>query len=112
MEYNWNVVQMDCYPQVQGEDDVVFTVHWTVSANDGTYSSSAYGSTGIAVDESGSFTPYNQLTKDQVIGWVQSAMGVDAVTSLQESLDKQIQDQINPPVVTPALPWAETVETV
>jgi hypothetical protein len=112
MNYQWNVVKMDCYPQAEGENDVVFTVYWTVSAIDGDYSSSAYGSTGIPVDESGSFTPYNQLTKDQVIGWVKTAMGSDAVTSLEENLDKQIQDQINPPVVSPALPWTETVETI
>lgn len=33
--YTWNVVQMDCYPAVEGETDVVFTVHWTVSGTDG-----------------------------------------------------------------------------
>jgi hypothetical protein len=33
-------------------------------------------------------------------------MGIDAVTKLQESLDQQIADQIDPPIVTPALPWA------
>jgi hypothetical protein len=33
-------------------------------------------------------------------------MGIDAVTALQENLDNQIENQINPPIVTPPLPWA------
>ena len=30
----WNVVQLDCYPDVDGEVDVVFTVHWTLTGTE------------------------------------------------------------------------------
>jgi hypothetical protein len=96
---------MDCYPQEDGEADVVFTVHWTLSGTDGTYSGSVYGATGIALDKAKSYTPYANLTKDQVIGWVQEALGVDACMDLQLSVNNQIANQINPPVVNPPLPW-------
>ncbi len=46
------------------------------------------------------------LTQDQVIGWVQNALGFDQCAQLAANLDQQIEAQINPPVVTPALPWA------
>lgn len=103
--YTWSVVQMDCYPQADGETDVVFTVHWTLTATDGTYTGSVYGSQAVTVDPAAPFTPYADLTQDQVIGWVQDAMGPEQVTAYEANVAKQIADQINPPVVTPPLPW-------
>jgi hypothetical protein len=103
--YQWTIKAMDCVPQEDGHTDVVVTANWTVSATDGTYTSSAYGTQSFAYDAGKAFIPYANLTQDEVIGWVQSAMGVDSVTALQENLDKQIENQINPPIVTPPLPW-------
>lgn len=101
----WAVVQMDAYPEYEGNTDVVFTVHWILSGTDGTYASSIYGSTGLTLNESSSFTPYEDLTEAQVIGWVKAALGPDQVAVYEESVAQQIENQINPPVVTPPLPW-------
>lgn len=106
--YTWQVVQMDAYPQIDGETDVVFTVHWTASGTDGTYSGSAYGSVGVPVDSISDFTPYDQLTESQVLGWVW-ANGVDK-DATEASIDQQIENQVNPTVVTPPLPWATPAE--
>ncbi len=38
----WAVQQMDAYQEYEGETDVVFTVHWTLTATDGTYSGNVY----------------------------------------------------------------------
>lgn len=108
--YEWQIQQMDCIPQENGHADVVVVAHWTVLATDGAYTSSAYGTQSFTYNPEASFTPYEDLTQAQVVGWVQAGMGIDAVTALQESLDKQIEDQINPQVVTPPLPWV-TPET-
>jgi hypothetical protein len=97
---------MNCYPQKDGEADVVFTVHWTLSGTDGTYVGSVYGSVGIAFDKTKSYTPYSGLTQDQVISWVQEALGVDACMDYQLNINTQIANQVNPPVVTPPLPWS------
>lgn len=104
--YTWAVVQMDCYPEADGETDVVFTVHWTLTGTDGTYTGSVYGSQAVTVDPAAPFTPYADLTQDQVIGWVQDAMGAEQVTAYEDNVAQQIADQINPPVVAPPLPWA------
>jgi hypothetical protein len=105
MDYQWNIQALDCVPQEDGKTDVVVTAHWTVSATDGTYTSSAYGTQSFTYDAGKAFIPYADLTLSEVVAWVQAAMGVDAVTALQENLDKQIENQINPPIVTPPLPW-------
>jgi len=103
----WSVVQMDAYPEYEGETDVVFTVHWQLNGTDGTYNGSVYGSVGVTLDEGASFTPYASLTQAQVIGWVQDALGEEQVASYEANVAQQIENQINPPVVTPPLPWSE-----
>jgi ABC-type Fe3+ transport system permease subunit len=103
----WSVVQMDAYPEYEGEPDVVFTVHWTLTGTDGTYAGSVYGSQGITLAEGATFTPYADLTQAQVIGWAQDALGEEQVAAYEANVAQQIADQINPPVVTPPLPWSE-----
>ena len=103
----WSVMQMDCYPEVDGETDVVFTVHWTLTGSDGTYFGNVYGSQAVTVDPEASFTPYADLTQEQVISWVKNAMGEEQVTVYEQNVAEQINNQIAPPVVTPPLPWSE-----
>lgn len=103
----WGIVQLDAYPEKDGLTDVVFTVHWNLTGNDGEGNTGyAYGSVGVTLDEGGSYTPYNELTKEQVVGWVQESLGAEQVASLEASVASQIEQQINPTVVTPPLPWA------
>ena len=106
MTTTWNVVSMDCYPEKDGLTDVVFTVHWNLTAVDGDYTGYSYGSVGVTLDEGGIYTPYAELTQDQVVGWVKDSLGAEQVASLEANVAAQIENQKNPPVVTPALPWA------
>ena len=101
--YTWNVSAIDCYPQADGETNVVFNVHWQLSATQDTYSGSVYSTCGVPAP-TGAFTPYADLTQDQVLGWIW-ANGVDK-DSAEAAVQAQIDAQINPPVVQPALPWA------
>lgn len=103
--YTWNIARMDAYPTYEGRTNVVFTVHWTLTGTDGTYTGSIYGSQGITLNPSATFTPYANLTKAKVVGWVQTAMGAEQVAALKSNIDAQITAQITPPVVTPPLPW-------
>lgn len=104
--YNWSVVQMDAYPELNGETDVVFTVHWNLAGIEQTYQGYAYGSVGVTVDQDAAFTPYADLTQEQVVAWVKSALGAEQVASYEANVAKQIEDQISPPVVVPPLPWS------
>jgi len=102
----WIVSQMDCYPEKEGEQDVVFTVHWRCNGVDGQYNGTSYGTQSLTYEAVSPFTPYANLTQAQVIGWLQSAMGAERVAEIEASVANQIEKQKNPPVVTPPLPWA------
>jgi hypothetical protein len=104
--YSWVISQLEAYPQHEGHSDVVFTVHWRRQATDGSHFADVYGSQGVTLDPDATFKPYANLTQADVEGWLEDAMGAEKVAEMDESLDKQIENQINPPVVRPALPWA------
>ena len=105
--FNWIVTAMDCYPQADGETDVVVVVHWTCAGtqveNGTTYNASVYSTCSVPAP-TGTFTPYADLTQDQVLGWIW-ANGVDQ-TATEAAVQTQIDNLINPPVVSPPLPWA------
>ena len=94
--YNWSIVQMDRLTS----DGFVVTVHYNVSAIDGDYSASTYGTCGYT-QESESFVPYADLTQAIVVGLVQTSLGKDTV---EASLQGQIDAQKNP-VQESGLPW-------
>lgn len=102
----WAVAQMDAYPELNGETDVVFTVHWTLTATDGAGVTSIYGAAYVQVAPDAPFTPYPDLTQDQVIGWVKTSLGDEQIAAYEANVTKQLADLINPPVITPALPWS------
>jgi len=82
--------------------DVVITADWRCNGTQDNYSGTCYGSASFA-PPSGSFTPYEDLTQDQVLGWCFSN-GVDK-TAIEANVSLQIENQINPPVIAPPLPW-------
>ncbi len=95
--YNWQVVQMDRLTS----DGFVVTVHYNVSATDGDYSASTYGTVGYTEQPDESYMPYDELTQEQVVGWIQESLGKDTV---EASLAGQIEAQKNPTQVS-GLPW-------
>ena len=50
------------------------------------------------------YTPYADLTQDQVLGWVW-ASSVDKEAT-EAAVNFQIAQAINPPVITLPLPWS------
>jgi hypothetical protein len=103
--YTWTIQSLNCVPQEDGKTNVVTSTNWTLSATDGIYISSAGGISNFTLNPTKSFTDFSNLTQEQVVGWVQEGLGNDVINSFKTSLDKQIANQVNPPTITPLLPW-------
>jgi hypothetical protein len=100
-EYTWNVAQMERHTA----DGAVMTVHYTVDANDGTYSAGAYGSVGLEQPDPEAMIPYADLTPEIVIGWVKEKLGGDEkVDEIQAALQAQLDEQ-RAPSKAQGLPW-------
>jgi hypothetical protein len=91
---NWNIVELNR----KTADNYVTTAHWTCTATDGDFSANAYGSVGFSGDL---VTPYENLTQEQVLGWVWEQIDK---AEIEANLTKQIQAQKNP-VSETGVPW-------
>lgn len=86
--------------------DVVITADWRCNGSQDSYSGTCYGSCSFA-PPTGSFTPYPDLTQEQVLSWCYQN-GVDQ-KAIETNVVIQIANQINPPVVSLPLPWVPPV---
>jgi len=104
----WVIEWMQTTPNTANPPECVLTAGWRCNgaqtANSVDYTGTAYGSCAFTYAAGDPFTPYADLTQDQVLQWCW-ANGVDK-TATEASVQTQIDTQINPPVIQPPLPWA------
>ena len=98
----WLIERLLTKPVDGSNTDVVITADWRCNGSQESFSGTCYGSCSFA-PPTGSFTPYPDLTQDQVLSWCY-ANGVDQ-SAIEANVTAQINDQINPPVVFLPLPW-------
>ena len=108
--YTWNVTAL--YTEtVAGEQNYVVIANYEVIGVDGQYTAGLSNIARFNTASVSPFIPYEDLTNEIVIGWIQTDLGVDGVSNLEACIQGQIDSQINPPVVpqnTP-LPWAAPI---
>jgi hypothetical protein len=110
----WIIERLLVKPTEGTLTDVVITADWRCNGtettgtgdDEKTYSGTCYGSASFA-PPTGSFTPYPDLTEQQVLGWCYEN-GVNK-TAIEANVTAQIADQINPPIIAPPLPWVPVV---
>ena len=109
INYSWSISQMDCKPKEDSMTDVVVTIHWrrnaTETFEDKTYYADVYGAYSCALPSGEEFTPYEDLTFDQVCGWLDAGLPVEEIDL---GLANQIELLINPPIVVLPLPFSQT----
>ena len=99
--YTWTIAQLEYNNDA---DKGVVVAHWRVTAEDGEYTASSYGTQSFTPDAAADdFIAYDSLTEATVIGWVQAEMDVEAT---QEALQANIDAQKAPATLS-GMPWAE-----
>ena len=95
--YTWKINAVDCYTSKDGLEKVAYNVHWSYFATNGEHTASMIGVQSIGEPNPDNFVAFEDLTEDDVISWISSAMDVE---QMQANLDKQIEDLVAPKVVT------------
>jgi hypothetical protein len=100
--YEWNFPAFDCRLDEQ-LDRVVTAVHWVYTGvdEDGV-TGFMYGSQAVGEPNPDAFTPYPQISKDQVIGWIEPVMDIE---TMQENITDQINLTKHPVITTLPAPW-------
>jgi hypothetical protein len=97
--YKWNINQMNAHIQAEGEDNVIFTVHWTYSGSEEVsgqqYQASQIGAQSFTYVAGEPFVPYadTEAFENVVIGWLEGVLDVPAMAA---SIEAQIAKQITP----------------
>jgi hypothetical protein len=95
--FTWHIAQLER----ETADGYVFTAHYTIDANDGTYKAGAYGSIGFERPEE-DMIPFADLTEEIVVGWVKERLDVEQI---EAALQSQLDEQRHPSKAS-GLPWA------
>jgi len=109
--YTWDVSTCDTYPTKDSKSDVVYNVHWRLTATDDTnkdsdgnnWTATSYGSQTLDISDLSNFIEWSSLTASNVQGWVETALGADEVTTMKAGLDAQIAEKVTPTSVTKVL---------
>ncbi|MEK9917985.1 MAG: hypothetical protein VW496_01205 [Pelagibacteraceae bacterium] len=102
----WRVVSCEYDVTKDGKSNVVTAAHWEcVDADDDGCSGRVYGSVGVPTDDLSNFTVFDDLTEDQVIGWVKAVLGDGEVASIEANVAAQIA-KTHTPTQGSGTPWA------
>ena len=108
ISYAWDVKMVDTYPTKDSKSDVVYNVHWRLTATDDTNTvkdmlgsdipaaATIYGTQSLDTSDLSSFTAFADLTASDVQGWVEAAMTADTVTEMKTGLDATIAELVTP----------------
>lgn len=105
IDYEWVFSQFDTKPTQGDLVDVVSIIHWRLNAVDETGTSATiYGTVTLGDPGQSDFVPYDQITKELTIQWMEQNTDVE---ELKANLANQIEMIKNPPVI-PMLPPFDT----
>ena len=95
--FTWDVTQLERTLS----DGVVYNGYWSVTAtreeaDDIVFTADRGGTVSFGDPDPNNFTPYDQLTKNQVVGWVLNALGSEQVETICEGLTTQLDSKQNP----------------
>jgi hypothetical protein len=99
MTYIWTIEQCEHLVST----GYITTGHWRVTAQDGDYTASVYGTVGFG--EGSPTIPYDQVTEQEVLDWAW-ANGVDK-DEIEANLEAQI-DALKNPTQESGVPWAQS----
>jgi hypothetical protein len=106
MAYTWIISQLDSIPSIDGMDKVISVIHYRAQKEYQEdvihFTADYFGALRVDAPHEESFTPYDEVTKEMVEGWLEAGLDCEAI---EANLDAQIQNFLNPPIVAYALPW-------
>ena len=107
--YEWDVSQVETYPTLDSNVDVIHKVNWRLTALDGenndptgTIPITAQGGGVVVIDTSdlSSFVAFSDITTADVQGWVDAELGADMIANLKTNLVATITEIVTPSSVT------------
>ena len=95
MAHTWTIGAMDYTVSQDGHTNVVNTVHWRCSKEDGDNSGSSYGTVGLEAPGE-SFVAWDDITEATAVGWAKAIVENGRGKLFEAAIDAQIAEQATP----------------
>jgi hypothetical protein len=104
--FTTNVTAMYTLPQVDGQTDVVVNAAYIITGVNGEHTVSVQFNQHHKIQQGELFTPYSELTENQVIEWVSD----ENIANWKSCVEEKIQTLLNPPInpTSQELPWLDS----
>ena len=105
--YSWDVSQVDTYPTVGSNADVIHNVYWVLIGTDGENNDETglpitamhNGKTIVDTSDLSSFVEFASITTADVQGWVEADIGAAQIALYKTDIDARIAVQVTPTTV-------------
>jgi hypothetical protein len=107
--YTWKVTNLFTDIKVEGKLKFVSIVNFEIFGTDSVNTTLVSGSQSFDPAASDTFTPFEQLTEQDVLGWVKDKIGTDGVKAIYTVIDdklKLLAANTSEVISEPSLPWA------
>ena len=102
--YNWTISALNCKVKEGTLENIVNIVHWRLSASNDNFTADTYSATAMPFPSGDNFTAYNDLTKQQVVQWLETILDSELIEIKNRLIDNLFLLE-NPIQVTPQLPF-------
>ena len=104
------IISLICYPTTpENLQDVVFDIVWQRTITEGKYNSGIYCTTTLPAPDNQAFVPYDQITEQLALDWIQDNTAPEVFVDLDRQLQEWLDVIEAPTIVIPALPWAPQI---
>jgi hypothetical protein len=105
IEYSWDIISLNTTPSESGLTNVVKSIDWCFIATDGGVVGQTCEQTMLPTADTESFTAYDDLTEETIIGWIKQYRDYDDIFSMA---NQRLEEAKEPVIVERIPPWANT----
>ena len=112
--FTWKLVSLRKV-DIPNFNNVVINVRWEKIGTDSEGNAGVFqGATPFKLSalEEQNFVPFENLTEETVIGWIQSAVTGEYEDFVNTSIYKQLSDKRNPGVESSVMPWSDNTISI
>ena len=107
--FNWSISKMQVISKQDSKANVVVKAEWLVRAVDNNNNAASFTSGVCSFSLSDTFTPFEELTEQQVLNWCFAFENFK--TNIEAQVAEQIVRQIAQKETEPALPWVQVAQS-
>lgn len=108
INYKWYIRNIQCIIEEKQLNDIVYCIEWIRVAstifNEKEVQTLTSGEMICSAPNPNDFTPYNELTYEQVCQWLDNGLNV---AEINLKLDKQLKEITKPEIVSLPIPFAQ-----